>query len=67
MIVHRRMNRAKPIYVVNSRLPVYKLTYGNGLGDFVTGLFTRIAPKILPIGKELASKAIGIIGKTAVV
>ena len=59
------MNRARPVHVINSRLPVYKLTYGNGLGDVVTGLFTRIAPKILPIGKELASKAIGVIADTA--
>jgi hypothetical protein len=43
------------------------LTYGNGLGDVVTGLFTRIAPKILPVGKELASKAIGVIGKSAAI
>ena len=59
------MNRAKPIHVINSRLPVYKLTYGDGLGDTVTSLLTRIVPKILPIGKELASKAIGVIGDTA--
>jgi hypothetical protein len=50
--------------VVNSRLPVYKITYGDGFGDIVTGLFSRIAPNILPIGKELASKAIGVLGKT---
>ena len=61
MIVHRSMNRARPVYVVNSRLPVYKITYGNGFGD-VTGLFTRVAPKILPICKEIASKAIGVLG-----
>lgn len=61
MIVHRSMNRPRPVYVVNSRLPVYKVTYGDGLGDVVSGLFTRIAPKILPIGKELASKAIGVL------
>ena len=61
MIVHRSMNRPRPVYVVNLRLPVYKVTYGNGLGDVVTGLFTRIAPKILPIGKEVAAKAIGVI------
>jgi len=59
------MNRARRVHVVNSRLPVYKLTYGDGFGDVVTGLFTRIAPKILPIGKELASKAIGVVGKSA--
>jgi hypothetical protein len=61
MIVHRSMNRPRPVYVVNSRLPVYKVTYGDGLGDVVTGLFTRIAPKILPIGKEVASKTIGVL------
>ena len=61
MIVHRSMSRARPVYVVNSRLPVYKVIYGDGIGDIITGLFTRIAPKILPIGKELASKAIGAI------
>ena len=61
------MNRSRRIHVVNSRLPVYKMTYGNGLGDVVTGLFTRIAPKVLPVAKELASKAIGTIGRTAAV
>ena len=61
------MNRPRRIHVVNSRLPVYKLTYGNGIGDVVTGLFTRIAPKMLPVAKELASKAIGVMGKVAAV
>ena len=65
MIIYRSTNRARPVHVVNSRLPVYKITYGDGLGDVITGLFTRIAPKILPIGKELASKAIGIVSNTA--
>ena len=58
------MNRPRRVHVVNSRLPVYKLKYGNGLGKVVTKLFTRIAPKLMPVGKELASKAIGAIGKT---
>ena len=51
MIVTRSMNRPRHVHVVNSRLPVYKLTYGNGLGDVVTRLFTRIAPKIIAVGK----------------
>ena len=61
------MNRARPVHVINSRLPVYQLTYGDGFGDTVTSLFTRIAPKILPVGKELASKAIGVIRDTAAI
>ena len=36
------------------------MVYGDGIGDVITG-FTRVAPKILPIGKEIASKAIGAI------
>ena len=38
------------------------MVYGYGIGDVITGLFTRIAPKILPIGKEIASNAIGALG-----
>ena len=38
MIITRSMNRSRRVHVVNARLPVYKLTYGNGLGDVVTGL-----------------------------
>ena len=60
------MNRARPVHVINSRLPVYELTYGDGFGETVTGLFTRIIPKIGSIGKELASKAIGVMRNTAV-
>jgi len=60
------MNRPRRVNVVNSRLPVYKLTYGDGLGEVVTGLFSRVAPKLLPLGKELASKAIGTLGKTVI-
>ena len=59
------MNRAKPVHVINSRLPVYKLTYGDGFSDTIKSLFTRVAPKILPIGKELASNAIGVIVDSA--
>ena len=55
------MSRARPVFVVNLRLPVYKVVYGDGIGDVITGLFTRIALKILPIGKELASKTIGVV------
>ena len=61
MIVQRSTNRPRPVYVVNSRLSIYKVTFGDGLGDVVSGLFTRIAPKILPIGKERASKTIGVL------
>jgi hypothetical protein len=49
------------IRVVNSRLPVYEITYGDGLGDVVRGLFTRIAPKAMPIAKQLSMKAIDVI------
>jgi hypothetical protein len=41
------------VRAINSRLPVYKTTYGDGLGDVVQGLFRRIAPKAIPIAKQL--------------
>ena len=40
---------------------MYKLTCGNNIGDIATGLFSRIALKILLVGKETASKALGVL------
>ncbi|KAK3592175.1 hypothetical protein CHS0354_031429 [Potamilus streckersoni] len=61
MIVHYNHNKPTNVYVVNSRLPVYKAYYGDGLGNIMAGLFTRIAPKVAPIAKQLAMKAIDVI------
>jgi len=49
------------MYVVNSRLPVYRAYYGDGLGNTIAGLFKRIAPKVAPVAKQLAMKAIDVI------
>ena len=65
MIVHNTFRRPRMIRVVNSRLPVYEITYGDGLGDVVRGLFTRIAPKAMPIAKQLSMKAIDVIPEKA--
>jgi hypothetical protein len=47
--------------VVNSRLPVYRAWYGDGLGSTIAGLFTRLAPKVAPLAKQLGMKAIDVI------
>ena len=49
------------VYVVNSRIPVYRAYYGDGLGNTIMGLFSRAAPKIAPFAKEAGMKAIDII------
>ena len=49
------------VYVVNSRLPVYKAYYGDGLGNTIMGLFTRMAPKVAPLAKQLLMKDIDVI------
>ncbi len=61
MIVHSTQRGPTMVRVINSRLPVYRATYGNGLGDIVQGLFRRIAPKAIPIAKQLGMKAIDVV------
>ncbi len=61
MIVHYNHDKPTNVYVVNSRLPVYRAYYGDGLGNTIAGLFTRIAPKVAPVAKQLAMKAIDVI------
>jgi hypothetical protein len=61
MIIHYNHDKPRMEYVVNSRLPVYKVYYGDGLGNIIAGLFTRMAPKVAPMAKQLGMKAIDII------
>ena len=61
MIIHYNHDKPVQVYVVNSRLPVYRAWYGDGLGNTILGLFTRLAPKIAPLAKQLGMKAIDII------
>ena len=49
------------VYVIRSRLPVYRAWYGDGLGSTIAGLFTRMAPKIAPLAKQLGMKAMDVI------
>ncbi|KAL3880861.1 hypothetical protein ACJMK2_033067 [Sinanodonta woodiana] len=53
MIIHCNHDKPVSVYVVNSRLPVYRAFYGNGLGDTIAGLFARMAPKVAPLAKQL--------------
>ena len=61
MILHYNHDKPTMEYVVNSRLPVYKAYYGDGLGNVIAGLFTRTAPKVAPFAKQAAMKAIDVI------
>jgi hypothetical protein len=61
MIVHYNHNKPVSVYVVNSRLPVYKTFYGDGFGNLIEGLFTRAAPKIMPLAKQMSMRAIDVI------
>ena len=61
MIIHYNHDKPTSVYVVNSRLPVYKAYYGDGLGNCIAGLFTRMAPKVAPFAKQLGMKAIDVI------
>jgi hypothetical protein len=61
MIVHYNHDKPVSVYVVNSRLPVYRAFYGNGLGDTIAGLFARMAPKVAPLAKQLSMKAIDVL------
>ena len=47
--------------MVNSRLSVYRAYYGDGFGSTIAGLFTRMAPKVATIAKQLSIKAIDVI------
>ena len=66
MIIHYNHDKPTNVYVVNSRLPVYRTYYGDGLGSTIAGLFTRMAPKVAPIAKQLSMKAIDVIRDKAV-
>ena len=57
MIIHNSLNKSTHVRVINSRLPVYKKYYGDGIGDFFAGM----APKVIPFAKELGMKAINVI------
>ena len=61
MIVHYNHDKPTSVYVVNSRLLVYRAYYGDGLGNNIAGLFTRIAPKVAPFAKQVGMKAIDVI------
>ena len=61
MIVHYNHDKPTSVYVVNSRLPVYRAFYGDGFGNVLAGLFTRMAPKVAPFAKQLGMKAIDVI------
>ena len=61
MIIHYNHDKPAQVYVVNSRLPVYRAWYGDGLGNTIAGLFTRMAPKVAPLAKQLSMKAIDVI------
>jgi len=61
MIIHYNHDKPTSVYVVNSRLPIYKAYYGNGFGSTIAGLFTRMAPTVAPLAKQLGMKAIDVI------
>ena len=61
MIIHYNHDKPTHVYVVNSRLPVYRAWYGDGLGSTIAGLFTRLAPKVAPLAKQLGMKAIDVV------
>jgi hypothetical protein len=61
MIIHYNHDKPVSVYVVNSRLPVYRAYYGDGFGSTIAGLFTRMAPKVAPLAKQLSMKAFDVI------
>ena len=61
MIIHYNHDKPVQVYVVNSRLPIYRAWYGDGLGSTIAGLFTRMAQKVAPIAKQLGMKAMDVI------
>ncbi len=60
MIVHN-IHGPTMVRAINSRIPIFRATYGDGLGNVVQGLFRRIAPKAIPIAKQLGMKAIDVV------
>ena len=61
MIVHYNHDKPTSVYVVNSRMPVWRAYYGDGLGNTIMGLFSRMAPKVAPFAKQVGMKAIDVI------
>ena len=61
MIIHNQQRQQ--VRVVGARHPIYKMCYGDGFGSLMKGLFTKIAPKIIPLAKQLGMKAMGLIGE----
>ena len=53
------------VRVIGAPHPVYKIYYGDGLGNVITGLFSKIVPKAIPMAKQLGMKALGFIGEKA--
>ncbi len=49
------------VRTINYRLPIYRATYGDELGDIMQGLFRRIAPKAIPIAKQLGINTIDVV------
>ena len=60
-IIHNQ--RRQQVRAVGARHPVYQMYYGDGFGNIVKGLFTKHAPKDIPLAKQLGMKAIGVIGE----
>ncbi len=61
MIVHSTQRGPTMVRSINSRIPIYRATYGDGLGDIVQVFFRRIAPKAIPIAKQIGMKAIDVV------
>ena len=61
MIIHSTQRGPTMVRVENSRLPLYKITNGDGQGNVVQGLFRSIAPKAILIAKQLGMKAIDVV------
>ena len=66
MIIHYNHDKPTSVYVVNSRLPVYRSYYGDGFGSTIAGLFTRMAPKVAPLANQLGMKANDVIRDTGI-
>ncbi len=61
MIIHSTQRGPTMVRAINSRIPIYRATYEDGLGDIVKGLFIRISPNAIPIAKQLGMKAIDVV------
>ena len=55
--------RSQLVRVVGARRPVYKVYHGDGFGNTVAKFFSTLAPKAIPMAKQLGMKAIGVIGE----